>query len=712
MGEPANRLIAATRHRHAPRPASERVRGARHPDGIADVVLALQRSVGNAALARSPPRVPARASGPTLARKPTLSDPATGEYTDGPLTLTYVGSDGEGHGWFLEYSKLVPLQKLVNGAIAAIKAAKAAKDDDPAARYRTAKASELTAYVLQSEWASIVPLLTGTLYIEGVGGALRNVNVPNTFNAAAAQGINTSLLGGAAIDGPLTREESYGSRLPGAKGTLHVEAPHARYNNLAAAADAKRLREDLLLALGVREKAFDKYDDVSVATTANAAAVSGAALPAAAVQTIAANVVYVSTATAPPARAWARAATKLYQTSFTDADAPARKALQKSWTSLGPPAASGWKEKGDLEKEDRSSQEKAMKGWNALGAIAWAKHEGVAAAQHADLTKHWEWLHVQAASLGGETSDKNLVAGSFAVNSAMTPWEAKLRRWREKKGKATLKVSFTPSGTAVGPIATRVDIRVGAQGHPSLTDTADSALVSFEPITGRVVDRLSFGIEKAEQLTTVRRPYDLRPEAATNLAGTRSGTPGASKAAWAIETAYKKGSALAEEGGGPLPDGGSAAGHTDYHQGIADAKAGTAPHTAGAQTGRNHYHQGIADAQAGNAPQTTGAHDGHTDYHQGVADAQAANAPQTTGAQAGHTDYHQGIADARNHGVPATAGAQTGHNDYTAGGAAVNAGLGVGATTGEQAGYDDAVRLARKRDHSPPPTDRKVKPKS
>ena len=130
--------------------------------------------------------------------------------------------------------------------------------------------------IFAADWREYSALLTGALYVEDQTGALVGVPIPTTQDDAARAGINFESLAGAALDGPLLRDQSYGSRLPRAEGTLYVQGPNARYNNLAGAADLKRLRDDLLRALDVRDDKHDKYDKLTVAASADVTAIAGA----------------------------------------------------------------------------------------------------------------------------------------------------------------------------------------------------------------------------------------------------------------------------------------------------------------------------------------------------------------------------------------------------------------------------------------------------
>lgn len=72
-------------------------------------------------------------------------------------------------------------------------------------------------------------------------------------------------------------------------------------------------------------------------------------------------------------------------------------------------------------------------------------------------TKKWEWLHVQAASLGGATNGTNLVLGTQDANTHMMPFEANIRHLATLVSKSSdyeqLEVSYSvnngPNGAAL-----------------------------------------------------------------------------------------------------------------------------------------------------------------------------------------------------------------------------------------------------------------------
>lgn len=71
-----------------------------------------------------------------------------------------------------------------------------------------------------------------------------------------------------------------------------------------------------------------------------------------------------------------------------------------------------------------------MNNWNALGYAAYAVMLGIL--PESALSTDWEWLHIQGAGLGGPTNPNNLLAGTSSVNSAMIPWEDKIKEFSAK----------------------------------------------------------------------------------------------------------------------------------------------------------------------------------------------------------------------------------------------------------------------------------------
>jgi hypothetical protein len=94
----------------------------------------------------------------------------------------------------------------------------------------------------------------------------------------------------------------------------------------------------------------------------------------------------------------------------------------------------------------------------------------------------------------------------------MTPWEAKLLKWKTSAGTATFEARFVTDAASEGPLAKSIAIEIRTKNHPALKDTDLLRIVSFDPLTGRVYDRLAYGIEKSAKLGPERKPYTTRPE--------------------------------------------------------------------------------------------------------------------------------------------------------------------------------------------------------
>ncbi|HMQ62428.1 MAG TPA: hypothetical protein PKE06_17250, partial [Flavilitoribacter sp.] len=146
-------------------------------------------------------------------------------------------------------------------------------------------------------------------------------------------------------------------------------------------------------------------------------------------------------------------------------------------------------------------QEKAMSEWNALGAAAYANRFY---GKPFDLNQNWEWLHVRGAQIGGKTLNSNLVAGLYAVNSQMIPYENKIKEM-DKKDPGKLKARFYTEGHITGPFAEKINIDIATNGpHAVFGNIPDSKPVSlsFYTTSGKVVDKMMGYIEafKLDQL--------------------------------------------------------------------------------------------------------------------------------------------------------------------------------------------------------------------
>jgi hypothetical protein len=154
----------------------------------------------------------------------------------------------------------------------------------------------------------------------------------------------------------------------------------------------------------------------------------------------------------------------------------------------------GWRAGTTLTKVDRGDgQAAAMDKWNALGAAAYSnRFLGTAY----DLNQNWEWLHIQGAQIGGATTGGNLVPGLYVTNSIMIPFESMIERWA-RAGPSTFFASFRATRGA-GVFATQIELWIKANGHPILGDFPERRLASFDPLAGRVVDKMAGEIMKRE----------------------------------------------------------------------------------------------------------------------------------------------------------------------------------------------------------------------
>lgn len=128
-----------------------------------------------------------------------------------------------------------------------------------------------------------------------------------------------------------------------------------------------------------------------------------------------------------------------------------------------------------------------MNDWNARGAAAFANRYAGAAF---NLDQNWEWLHIRGAQIGGVTTAGNLVAGLYATNSMMIPYETLVAGWA-RQGPHTFWAKFDAVPTSPG-FASRISISIRAQqGHPVLGSVEFDPLIVFDPVTGTVVDKIA-----------------------------------------------------------------------------------------------------------------------------------------------------------------------------------------------------------------------------
>ncbi|MFF8919103.1 DUF4157 domain-containing protein [Streptomyces sp. NPDC015032] len=182
--------------------------------------------------------------------------------------------------------------------------------------------------------------------------------------------------------------------------------------------------------------------------------------------------------------------------------ATTRAALDAAYQGLmhvPPRQSTGWVPGTGLTPVGRGSgQDTAMKNWNALGLAAYAN---LALGCTYDLNQNWEWLHIQGAQIGGATDEHNLVAGTYVTNSAMMPFESLIAEWA-KADAHNFQAQFliTPGNTLFPQY---IELWVQAQGHQHLGDLPPTLLARFEPLSGRIVDRMAGEI--------IKRNVDIRP---------------------------------------------------------------------------------------------------------------------------------------------------------------------------------------------------------
>lgn len=179
-----------------------------------------------------------------------------------------------------------------------------------------------------------------------------------------------------------------------------------------------------------------------------------------------------------------------------DMDEATRRALHAEYARLTAPRPdTGWVPGTDLTAVDRGAgQDSAMNGWNALGVVAYAKR--FLGAPY-ELEQNWEWLHVQGAQIGGSTDATNLVAGTYVTNSAMIPYEDMIAKWaRTDAHRFWARFEVVPGGT-LGPLfPDRIRLSVKTDNHRDLGTLPGLVLAEFDPLHGRIVDRLAGEIMK------------------------------------------------------------------------------------------------------------------------------------------------------------------------------------------------------------------------
>jgi hypothetical protein len=187
-------------------------------------------------------------------------------------------------------------------------------------------------------------------------------------------------------------------------------------------------------------------------------------------------------------------------------DSKTEKKHLKSFNSLR--ATSQSVEGKDIRPAARGKgQASAMKGWNALGAAAFANHKH---GKTYDVSQDWEWLHIQGAQLGGKTSEdgNNLVPGLYTTNSFMIPYENQIARWANKYQEADsstrgdMKVDFEIEYDLAQLFAKSITISITTTNLPTLGNTGGKQkLMKFDPLNGVEMDKFGLAIRNEKKKT-------------------------------------------------------------------------------------------------------------------------------------------------------------------------------------------------------------------
>jgi hypothetical protein len=183
-----------------------------------------------------------------------------------------------------------------------------------------------------------------------------------------------------------------------------------------------------------------------------------------------------------------------YADDLSDLPVHLKGGIDASFASLKKPTAdTGWVEGTKLVTIGREDGQAAqMDQWNALGAAAYAnKYLG----KNYDLHQSWEWLHIQGAQIGGATVGGNLVPGLFATNSFMIPFETMIKNWATEDP-TKFAARFRAESDGANVFATKIILSILARGHKQLGTLGPVDLLTFDPLQGRVIDKLSNEIMK------------------------------------------------------------------------------------------------------------------------------------------------------------------------------------------------------------------------
>jgi hypothetical protein len=330
---------------------------------------------------------------------------------------------------------------------------------------------------------------TTQLYWEDPGGDLRRT----TLKPADVYAFK---LARAVVYGPRHWNTGGGSRLPPARGCIYANG--LKLHDVLEKLDVSPV-EFAGKFKNVRFRELENFEYIKERSTA---------------QDVGANIVdydgffYASDVVVTRAKSSRfQAAGQYYDERFSTVGAGSEdeQSLKSSLESLMPPVRSDWAT--TFSPKDRGDgQTKAMGGWNALGAAAFANRVYGSSLR---LDQNWEWLHVRGAQIGGATQAGNLVPGLFVTNSAMIPYEKLIALWAQR-GAGLVQARFDAAGGR-GVFATKIVIQISSKKHPQLgTIKPDDPLeVVFDPLRGTVVDKMMGRIHQrrfARQQEAKRKP--------------------------------------------------------------------------------------------------------------------------------------------------------------------------------------------------------------
>jgi hypothetical protein len=398
-----------------------------------------------------------------------------GDTSDDKLDLSYAHKQGlTSLPYFIPYAQVKVIQDTVNEAMAA--ARKLYQDMNMKANDDFLQKQVIAQLLKQPGPKNLI----GTLYFEDGKGNLTSVDLTSAPDTVELIVANVSK------SGPMFRPEGGGSRLPSAKGLIFTENATAQevFAELSLKSEEK-FSEVHLWPLGAPyksklSKAQTDGENLVVHTNPNFYYVS-----------------QVKVTRRPDAIF--RAAGNYYDETFSEVNATTVGPLITSFTSLTPPKAdTNWQQGNAFGTTPRQDQQDAVMGkWNALGAAAFAKHYY---GRNYDLNQNWEWLHIQGAQIGGATVGGNLVPGLFVVNSAMIPFENLIKSWANQGAQKMWARFIASQPESPGPFVKKIIIAVYATGHKLLGTIPDTnpLIVEFEPLTGRVVDKLTQAFKAKE----------------------------------------------------------------------------------------------------------------------------------------------------------------------------------------------------------------------